>query len=753
MMVSSYWRHYGLSTLILQLRSGATFQLQGPLTLLQTRTLYASTDTSVVCRLSKVIQIDPWEDSAVKSSAPVLNTLTVLFMAAVLCLPVLDVKANDYKCGEGDLCRSVDTYLPLRILTRPFSNIYNGQSTDAGNIQQENVAGFKPYYVYKMEGVDYSDPNNPLGWYQIGKNENDGASGWMETKDVIEWRQSLIVSYTHPGSGDDARGRVLGFESKQDLVSLVEAGDRQALVRARYAALQEGEIPDGVIAAEPNGVFLDINETFYVYPVLDWAESEVFDEPYPKYLQLATAVPKERAVGHSEDKPVSEVFRAEVAGEASMESASAGKIAIDIMFVMDLTGSMAPFLDKTLTQIHNLRLALANETSARMKFGFVGYRDSVEVVPAMEYTSRKFTTMPVEADDFAAVLEQIEVASSSSDDYQEEVFAGMLEAIQGGGAETAGGWSPDAKVKFIILVGDASSHPPGHPQNTTGLGAQQLRELANTNDVYVMALHLQDPEDRADWPEAAQQFATLADNLSDDSPAYLPVEAHNETAYADAIKDVVKVFQRLAEPGVESVESLAVVADSDTTVSAATAMATRLAQNALVDVLGDKTKAQSDVTFWAFDHDLQQTDRPALNVHAFTTIKQMDDMVRALEDVLDAMNTGKSTGMGFMKSLQSVVVAENYGREISFDMVSTIAETNLLPIWIKNLPYKSKILGLNDAQLEGMAPDQRSNLVTDIESKLKLYRELLDNPGQWTELHQGDDRLHHVHPLKLSSLP
>jgi len=310
-----------------------------------------------------------------------------------------------------------------------------------------------------------------------------------------------------------------------------------------------------------------------------------------------------------------EGFAAEVAGDATTTAAEhlEGKQArsIEIVFAMDLTGSMEPFIGLTKSAIHTFRLLVGQKlpTNVKVRFGFVGYRDDASRIPGMEFTAKNFTPTLLEANEFNQLLEgQVQTAQATSVHYPEEVFAGLKEAI-------ASAWSEDTALRLIVLVGDASSHQPGHPQNTTGLGPEEIRRLADQTNVYLIAMHLQDPEDMADWALATEQFSVLARNPGDESPSYLLVEARNNPAYEEAVKVIAttlaaKLSGAGASPQLKS--QLAAQMPKTDTGRAAMAIADRIAQNAMVDYLGDDQKAQTDVTFWAFDRDLTDPETQAL---------------------------------------------------------------------------------------------------------------------------------------------
>ena len=87
-------------------------------------------------------------------------------------------------------------------------------------------------------------------------------------------------------------------------------------------------------------------------------------------------------------------------------------------------------------------------------------------------------------------------------DYAEEMFAGVDLALRSQ-------WEPGA-LRFVVLIGDASSHPKGHPQNTTSKDERDLRREADDAQVHLLAIHLRDERAAEDHGRAEEQFSHLA---------------------------------------------------------------------------------------------------------------------------------------------------------------------------------------------------------------------------------------------------
>ncbi|MGM0760992.1 MAG: VWA domain-containing protein, partial [Thermodesulfobacteriota bacterium] len=205
--------------------------------------------------------------------------------------PGADLVHDGISCPQGSVCLEEETQLPLRVLPRPFSHIYSRPQAEEEGIVQANVPAFHPLYVFARQGVDVSDPAAPAGWYQVGQSK-DAAQGWMQAKDVMEWRQALLVSYTHPGGLLEGRNPVLMFRSLDALQSLVDSFDMADQAEQLYTRIESGEIPKNIVSMEPQR-FVDITKQFYILPILNWEETQIMGDDV-RLLQLAAAVPQQR---------------------------------------------------------------------------------------------------------------------------------------------------------------------------------------------------------------------------------------------------------------------------------------------------------------------------------------------------------------------------------------------------------------------------------------------------------------------------
>lgn len=157
----------------------------------------------------------------------------------------------------------------------------------------------------------------------------------------------------------------------------------------------------------------------------------------------------------------------------------------------------------------------------------MAYRDSLEAAPQLEYVTRNLTPELVSGEKLVELLETEGGATAvGSVDYAEEAFAGVDMALRSK-------WR-DGALRFVILIGDASSHPKGHPQNTTGKDETDLRREYDDAQVHLFAIHLQDPRAVEDHPRALAQFSQLSRVRGDaESSALREVNAFEEEQYRE----------------------------------------------------------------------------------------------------------------------------------------------------------------------------------------------------------------------------
>ena len=427
--------------------------------------------------------------------------------------------------GEG-VCREQETGQPLRVLPKSFSHVYKSKKGEADNIAIENIPGFKSLYVFAREDLDQgqNSPTDPGGWYQVSYGVKGPAIGWMQARDVLEWKQALIVSYRHPGLEDMRRDPVLMFRSLDALREVVESPVRENVMTMLYGKISKGDIPPLLASKEPER-YVDIDEKFYLLPILDFEVEEINGDEV-RYLQLAAAVPRKRGTDILED----EDYWKESETEQGVSEKQAKELKIEVVFVMDMSRSMQPYIDSTRDAIKELVRSIASDdVKNNVSFGLVGFRDDTRKIAALEFTSKNLTPELVDVDTFVKLLEEEARATSiGSMDYAEEVYAGVDTGL-------GSAWAGDA-IRILFLVGDASAHEPGHEQSTTGKNAEVLNQAARTAGVRIFAVHLLDPKMTSDHAIARRQYTVLSQFDGADESALVEVSTDDKDGFSKIVK-------------------------------------------------------------------------------------------------------------------------------------------------------------------------------------------------------------------------
>ena len=651
------------------------------------------------------------------------------------------------ECKGVGVCREKMTHLPFRVLPRSFSNVYKNKEAIPDNIAVENVRAFYPLYVYARDDLDLSDPADPKGWYQVSRSVQEPPIGWMQARDVVEWKQALIVSYTHHGTGDEERRRVLMFKERGELEQVLESEMREQMVILLYKNIEEGRVPPAVVSKEPER-FVDISSNFYLLPIVDFKTADV-EGDIARYLQIAAAVPSKRGADTLEDTG----YRREALEKGKLEGEAASALTVDLVFVMDMTRSMQPFIDGTKKALAELARKISNaDVKQKVRFGLIGYRDDIKKVKALEYTAKNYTPDLVDVDRFVELLEkEAKVTSIGSVDYAEEAYAGIELGLKAA-------WNPNS-LRFIYLVGDASSHEVGHEQNTTGKDANILRLAAKDANVHILALHLLDPRMPSDHNLARKQFSVLSKIEGSEESALVQIQTSERQSFTAAVENSAGVIFRT----ITRAQSRATIpsegqADNDSADSKEGAAGKarkkmeKLMASALIEYLGKEANPPKDIIVWTLDRDLKDPAVRSLEVNVLVNKEQLSDLISSIDRILKAMARVQVSQMQFFEALQGLASQTMKDPE-SIDSAGQLADSGLLPAYIASLPYKSEILSLTDQMYASMTAEERSVLESSLRAKLQQYRDINEAVDGWIRLNETDPESSKVYPMNLDYLP
>lgn len=691
--------------------------------------------------------------------------------------------------------------LPLRVLSRAFSHIYKGPDAKGGTVQ-ENVPAFESYYVYSKKGSDL----DAVSWYEVGSDSRGTIIGWMSSNDVFEWKQTMCLSYTHP----EGRFPVLMFDKKEGLEKYTKMPDAQRKegVEKLYMDVAAGEIPSDfpIVTIEPKKA-IDIAKEFYLLPILEFSEIELNNRE-ARLLKLA-AVTKEGAEAResSDIRKNKEYLKDANAKSTEISAADLEKLGVDIVWVMDTTNSMMPYITQTLKVVEDAskRISQNAELAKSIRFGIWGYRDAM-TIPGIGYNVKNYTPKLQGIDQFVPVLKTVDVATSGSEGYAEDMFSGVNGAVD----ETS--WTPDA-IRFVVLVGDAPSHEAGHKWNASGQSQETLRAIANDRNISIFAIHIKDPQAEQYHVTAIEQLQVLSTNKGQEGgPAFYSTASTDLVGFENVTKSVtdsiISFLDRISQekkkaiqaassgqsekatataqpgmpqkpasdftetkpgtsggatavsaPGNAPVVNLDLVdgkadAAQDKAQPSAASLANAALKAAFVEWIGSQTGAQAprDVVAWVTDKDLLATDIQSLEVRLLITKSQLDSLRQTLKTILEAGRKGKSSSEDFFSSLQAAAATTARDPEM-IKQAKSLAQTGLVPEFLAGLPYKSRIMDMNNELWSSWSVDEQDRFLTDLEARIMAYETIHDGPEGWVQLNKKDDPSEYVYPITLDLLP
>lgn len=717
-------------------------------------------------------------------------------VAASLCAAdasAAEKPGRSYYCSGDAVCVDARSGLPGRILTRPAARLYaepmDGVEPIAGNLR-----AFRPWFVFGEREVGQSANGEATGWYLVGQN-SDAPIGWIRASDAFPWRSALVVAYSHPGADPQKRrSPVLMFESLAGLRAMIVADDPGAYSLDLERAVSAGEVERfrnaGLVSMEPKR-FVDFRRGFYILPVLDFVRLPLFDGE-ARMLKLAAAVPQtERDLGRGATRLSDAGYRSNALAAPTTEGTGAAELAVEIKFVIDMTGSMQPQLDAVSRAIAQLAALLDRDRlGAQFRYGLVGFTDVAEQCGDCPFTlARDFTPNgPGTAKDLLAALRDDPAArAAGGGDLPEAAIDGVAAAVNGR-------WG-DNTLRFVVLIGDASANPFGQTKNQR-VSVESVRSLADAAQVRIVALHAEHAPGsdaasaqgatgapgagadaaalRDDIMRARRQYAQLSLNPGQSAPSYLRIAIDPDSPrlarqrFYDAVyglaEQMAEQLQAVRAGRVEQAIAAraAKAAPADEASAQAGAVARQAFDAALISYLGSPASRPRDITFWSLDVDPLDFATQSLEVRVLLEKRELETLIRRLEAQLEAFLRAKSVDSGtFFTRLRETSAASvidsdaptSWSRSPATAAIpDRLAASERLPRWIASLPYKSQVMGLTPRRFAEMSADERDRLEQSIIRKLYAYRDLYAS-DEWISLWPGADDFDKVYPLALSELP
>ena len=614
-----------------------------------------------------------------------------------------------------------------RVISNPGANVYVSADRTSP-IVQASVKPFTIFYVYERRQMDGAE------WLKVGPSASCEMSGWVEASLVSEWRQSLSLVFTERVG----RQPVLFFDDLDALENVAGSpspADETANLASQFTAITAGNMakPEDfkILAMEPGQEAVS-RQRFYLMPIFQTVE--LFEGV--KFLEVASIDPGTW----------------ELPGNSELRTA--------VVFVIDTTISMKPYIERTREAVRRIYDAIENSgLSDKVAFGLVAFRSSVEKTPGVEYVSKVVSDLKdgrqrVAFETSLAATREAEVSTHS---FNEDSMAGLKTAVE------ELNWKP-YQSRLIFLITDAGAIRNDDPYSSTGMNEPEIADIAAAKGIKIFVLHIKTPlgEKVNNHPYAEAQYKALTGQADPSiGDLYVPVDASKAA-------EGVRIFGRLVEGvAVQMVELVRATSagqrlqlpgqspsGSDDIVTEAKRKAAILGYSMQLEYLGRRGEVQAPqlVTSWVSDMDLAQPDIPSFTVTVLLTKNQLSDLYQRLRIILNQAQRTKRTGAKdfFQGILSAAAQISRDPSQFSKKPQQNLGQLGLLGEFLDDLPYRSSIMRLTEEDWYRMSVGQQQALVDNLKSRIKRYRQYHDDVDNWVSFGATDpgDMIYRV-PLSM----
>ncbi|MGK9416490.1 serine/threonine-protein kinase [Pseudomonas cedrina] len=616
--------------------------------------------------------------------------------------------------GQRPLLMAGKKTLFQRVLSKPGAKLSN----EAGSAAGKALPAFSVLYVYQRKDVDGSP------WVRVGAATDGRSDGWLPAAQVSDWKQSLVLKFTERSG----RAPVMFLRQSSEVEKLL--ADPAAAKGVLAKAQKNSEDNSQILALEPTASAVPQNQ-FYLLPIFDSKES--FDENGQpvQLLNVASIDP-----GSSAARPSTPVI-----------NANADAFRTAVVLVVDTTVSMQPYIDQIRDVVHELQTRIGERGELdSVSFGMVGFRNSIKKTPGLEYVAKTLITLDQGRDPqrFLDMARQVKASSVSSHSFNEDAFAGVMQAVNGMDWSGYGG-------RIILLVTDAGALRKNDPFATTQMNEAEVRQAALGKQIKIYAVHLRTDAGKKTHAGAESQYRILtADANPQIGDLYTPVPGGDVRKLGERVDEIGTVFANLVHqvrsntpqpvPLLNSAPSLA---DKSAAVGYAMHM----------DFLGRKSASQAPqlVSAWTADRDLTNPALPAFQVCVMLTKLQLNDLQQSLKLIVDAARKTQTSPKDFFQEIASASAYMSRDPQ-ALRKGGNLADGGVLGEYLEGLPYRSKSLNMTQDLWLSLSVAEQEDFIDELDSKIRLYETFHNDLANWVRFGDAEpgDALYRV---PLSTLP
>ncbi|MGF6314861.1 serine/threonine-protein kinase [Pseudomonas frederiksbergensis] len=630
--------------------------------------------------------------------------------------PVKPPVATEVDGGQRPLLMAGKKTLFQRVLSKPGAKL----ASEPGGTPDKALPAFSVLYVYQRKEVDGSP------WLRVGAATDGRSDGWLPAAQVSDWKQSLVLKFTERSG----RAPVMFLRQPGEVERLL--ADPSAAKNLLLKAQQNREDNQQVLALEPAASAVPQNQ-FYLLPIFDSRES--FDENGQpvQLLNVASIDPGNAPKAAANNTPIT--------------TANADAFRTAVVLVVDTTVSMQPYIDQVRDVVHQLQTRIAERGEQdSVSFGLVGFRSSTQKTPGLEYVAKTLITLDQGRDPqrFMDLARQVKASTVSSHSFNEDAFAGVMEAVERMDWSGYGG-------RLILLVTDAGALRKNDPYAATQMNEAEVRQAALGKQIKIYALHLLSDAGKKTHSGAQSQYRTLtADANPQIGDLYIPVAGADVRKFGERVDEIGSVFADL----VHQVRS-----DKPQTVPLLSAAPSLSDKSAAVgyamhmDFLGRKAASQAPqlVSAWTADRDLTNPALPAFQVCVMLTKLQLNDLQQSLKLIVDAARKTQTSPKNFFQEIASA--SAYMSRDPSaLRKGGNLADGGVLGEYLEGLPYRSKSLNMTQDLWLSLSVAEQEDFIDELDSKIRLYETFHNDLANWVRFGDAEpgDALYRV---PLSTLP
>ncbi|TFF36633.1 serine/threonine-protein kinase [Pseudomonas sp. RIT623] len=604
-----------------------------------------------------------------------------------------------------------------RVLTKPDAQL----RAQPGDASGEKLPAFSVLYVYQRKDVAGK------AWLQVGAASDGQRDGWLPAEQTSDWKQSLVLKFTERSG----RAPVMFMRQVDDVQHLLDdtAKARDSLLKAQNSPDQ---VPQ-VMALEPTASAVPQNQ-FYLMPIFDYRESFDADGQPVQLLNIASIDP-----GASARDSAPKAAGVAAVGEQGFRTG--------IVLVVDTSVSMQPYIDRVRQVVSELQQQLAARGELdSVSFGLVGFRNSVKRTPGLDYLSKTLVSLEEGRDParFLKAASQVKATSVSSHSFNEDAFAGVMQAVEGMDWSGYGG-------RIILLVSDAGALRKNDPFSSTQMNEAEVRQAALSKQIKIYALHLLTPAGVKNHGAAQAQYRVLtADSNPQIGDLYVGVPGGEVGVFGERVREIGSTFAELVHQ-VRNQQPQAVPLLTSASGLAAKSQAIGYAMH--MDFLGRHGASQAPqlVSAWTADRDLTNPALPTLQVCVMLTKLQLNDLQQSLKLIVDAARKTRSSPGDFFNEIASAsaYMSRDPG---ALRKGANLAQGGVLGEYLDGLPYRSKSLAMTQDLWLSLSVAEQEDFIDELDSKIRLYETFHNDMANWVRFGKAEpgDALYRV---PLSTLP